>query len=78
MKFLRENKNLMKAILVLAIPAIFENVLQFFIGVVDMYFVGSLGKEAISAVGGDRYSWSSSSYYYIKICCSDNFIGCTM
>ncbi|WP_250858519.1 MATE family efflux transporter [Oceanirhabdus seepicola] len=51
MKFLRENKILMKAIIVLAIPAIIENVLQFFIGVVDMYFVGGLGKEAVSAVG---------------------------
>ena len=51
MKFLRDNKKLMKSIIILAIPAIFENVLQFFIGVVDMYFVGGLGKEAVSSVG---------------------------
>ncbi len=38
-------------ILVLAIPAIIENVLQVFIGVVDTYFVGKLGTEAIAAVG---------------------------
>ncbi|WBW96779.1 MATE family efflux transporter [Oceanirhabdus sp. W0125-5] len=51
MKFLRENKILMKSIIVLAIPAIIENILQFFIGVVDMYYVGGLGKEAVSGVG---------------------------
>lgn len=41
----------MKLILVLAIPAIIENLLHVFIGVVDIFFVGKLGSDAIAAVG---------------------------
>lgn len=40
-----------KEILVLALPAIIENVLQVLLGISDTYFVGQLGKEAIAAVG---------------------------
>lgn len=40
-----------KTIIVLAVPAIMENILHVFIGVVDMFFVGKLGPEAIAAVG---------------------------
>ncbi|KAB3531769.1 MATE family efflux transporter [Alkaliphilus pronyensis] len=35
----------------LAIPAMIENISQVFIGVVDTYFVGKLGTEAIAGVG---------------------------
>lgn len=35
----------------LALPAMIENILQVFIGVVDTYFVGKIGTEAIAAVG---------------------------
>ncbi|QVK21823.1 MATE family efflux transporter [Mycoplasmatota bacterium] len=35
----------------LAIPAMIENVLQVFIGVVDTYFVSKIGTEAIAGVG---------------------------
>lgn len=41
----------LRAILVLAIPAMVENLLQVFIGVVDTFFVGRLGTEAIAGVG---------------------------
>ena len=40
-----------KTILLLAIPAMVENMSQVFIGVVDTYFVGKLGTEAIAGVG---------------------------
>ncbi|WP_246451757.1 MATE family efflux transporter [Alkalicella caledoniensis] len=40
-----------KTILLLAVPAMIENILQVFIGVVDTYFVGRLGAEAIAGVG---------------------------
>lgn len=40
-----------KNILFLAIPAMIENILHVFIGVVDTYFVGRLGIEAIAGVG---------------------------
>lgn len=42
---------LIKCIMVLAIPAIIENILQVFIGVVDTYFIGKIGTDAIAAVG---------------------------
>lgn len=47
--FLKQNS--IKAIFMLAVPAIIENVSQVFIGVVDFYLVGKLGTEAIAAVG---------------------------
>ncbi|ABR49156.1 MATE efflux family protein [Alkaliphilus metalliredigens QYMF] len=37
--------------MLLAIPAMIENILQVFIGVVDTYFVGRIGTEAIAGVG---------------------------
>lgn len=45
------DKKILKSILVLALPAMVENILQVFIGVVDTYFVGKLGTEAIAGVG---------------------------
>jgi len=39
------------SIFLLAIPAIIENIAQVLIGVVDVYFVGRLGTEAIAGVG---------------------------
>ena len=41
----------LKNILILAIPAMIENILHVFIGVVDTYFVGRLGTKAIAGVG---------------------------
>lgn len=38
-------------ILILAIPAIIENIMYVLLGVVDTYFVGKLGTEAIAGVG---------------------------
>ncbi|MCG8484014.1 MAG: MATE family efflux transporter [Clostridia bacterium] len=43
--------NRIKAIMVLAIPAMIENILQVFIGVVDTFFIGKIGTEAIAGVG---------------------------
>lgn len=40
-----------KTILLLAIPAMIENISQVFIGVVDTYFIGKIGTEAIAGVG---------------------------
>ncbi len=40
-----------KTIMLLAIPAMIENISQVFIGVVDTYFVGKIGTEAIAGVG---------------------------
>lgn len=44
-------KKRIKNILELGIPAIIENILRVFIGVVDIYFVGKLGTKAIAGVG---------------------------
>ena len=41
----------LRVILFLAIPAMIENLLQVFIGVVDIFFVGRLGTKAIAGVG---------------------------
>lgn len=49
-QFLSDN-NKIKTILILALPAMIENILQVFIGVVDTYFVSRLGTEAIAGVG---------------------------
>ena len=46
-----DSKQHIAIIFSLALPAILENVLQVFIGIVDTYFVGKLGTEAIAAVG---------------------------
>ncbi len=43
--------NRIKAIMVLAVPAMIENILQVFIGVVDTFFIGKIGTEAIAGVG---------------------------
>lgn len=45
------DRNRIKIVLALAIPAMIENTLQVFIGVVDTYFVSRLGTEAIAGVG---------------------------
>ncbi len=45
------NKNSIITIMSLALPAIIENTLQVFLGVVDTYFIGKIGTEAIAAVG---------------------------
>lgn len=50
LKFLKED-NRIKAIMILAIPAMIENILQVFIGVVDTFFIGKIGTEAIAGVG---------------------------
>lgn len=47
--FFKETK--IKSIFLLAIPAMIENISQVLIGVVDVYFVGRLGTEAIAGVG---------------------------
>jgi len=38
-------------IMILAIPAMIENILQVLIGTVDIYFIGKIGTEAIASVG---------------------------
>lgn len=49
LNFFKEMKT--ASIFLLAIPAIIENISQVMIGVVDVYFVGRLGTEAIAGVG---------------------------
>ncbi len=49
LNFFKETK--IASIFLLAIPAIIENISQVMIGVVDVYFVGRLGTEAIAGVG---------------------------
>lgn len=44
-------KNSVKTVLALALPAMMENILQVFLGVVDTYFVSRLGTEAVAGVG---------------------------
>lgn len=44
-------RNMLKAIILLALPAMVENILQVLLGFVDTYFISILGKEAIAAVG---------------------------
>lgn len=44
-------KGIIKTVLLLAIPAMIENILQVFVGSVDTYFIGKLGTEALVGVG---------------------------
>ncbi len=48
---IKNNGDMIKGILVLAIPAMIENILQVLIGLVDTYFISKLGSEAIGGVG---------------------------
>ncbi|AKL96429.1 putative efflux protein, MATE family [Clostridium aceticum] len=50
LKVLKTDKSI-KMIMALAIPAMLENTLQVFIGVVDTYFIGKIGTEAIAGAG---------------------------
>ncbi|MCQ4924427.1 MATE family efflux transporter [Tissierella carlieri] len=45
------DKESIVAIVTLALPAMIENILQVLIGVVDTYFIGKIGTEAIAGVG---------------------------
>lgn len=47
----KENKKGLIAILALAVPAIIENIMYVLLGVVDTYFVGKIGSQAIAGVG---------------------------
>lgn len=49
--FKRFDKESIMIIMVLALPAIIENVLQVLLGVVDTYFISKIGTEAIAGVG---------------------------
>ena len=49
--FKRFDKESFITIIALALPAMIENILQVFIGVVDTYFIGKIGTEAIAGVG---------------------------
>ncbi|MBU3220366.1 MATE family efflux transporter [Clostridium algidicarnis] len=45
------DKDSIITIMALALPAMIENILQVLIGVVDTYFIGKIGTEAIAGVG---------------------------
>ena len=45
------NKENITTVMVLALPAMIENILQVLIGTVDTYFIGKIGTEAIDGVG---------------------------
>lgn len=45
------NRSNLKEVLSLAIPAMVENVLQVFLGMIDMIFIARLGTEAVAGVG---------------------------
>lgn len=49
--FKRFDKESIIIIMVLALPAIIENILQVLLGVVDTYFISKIGTEAIAGVG---------------------------
>jgi putative MATE family efflux protein len=53
-KYLLNNKNLYKTALYLAWPVIIQSLLQVSVGTIDMKMVGTLGVDAISAVGTSR------------------------
>ncbi len=44
-------KKKIKTIFALALPAIIENIMQAFIGVVDMFFIAKISTEAVAALG---------------------------
>ena len=50
MLYLLKNKDDITTIFTLAIPVIMENILQAFIGTVDIYFAGSINDNAIAAI----------------------------
>src|SRR5690554_3604123 len=52
--YLLNNKNLYKTALYLAWPVIIQSLLQVSVGTIDMKMVGTLGVDAISAVGTSR------------------------
>lgn len=54
-------------ILALAVPAMVENILQVFIGVVDMYFIGKLGTEAIAGAGATNLMMNVYISFFIGI-----------
>lgn len=51
LKALLGEKTIIKSIMILAIPAIIENICQVLFGVADTYFVSGIADEAIGAVG---------------------------
>lgn len=53
-KYLLNNENLYKTALFLAWPVIIQSILQVSVGTIDMKMVGTLGVDAISAVGTSR------------------------
>lgn len=53
-RYLLKNKNLYKTTLYLAWPVILQSLLQVSVGTIDMKMVGTLGVDAISAVGTSR------------------------
>ncbi|MBO1266275.1 MATE family efflux transporter [Proteiniclasticum sp. SCR006] len=53
-EYLLSNKNLYKTALYLAWPVIIQSLLQVSVGTIDMKMVGTLGVDAISAVGTSR------------------------
>ncbi|WP_243136970.1 MATE family efflux transporter [Alkaliphilus serpentinus] len=57
----------MKIIMLLAIPAMIENILQVFIGVVDTYFVGKLGTEAIAGVGITNLTMNVNIAFFLAL-----------
>lgn len=61
------NKVNIKTIMVLAIPAMIENILQVFIGVVDTYFVGKIGTEAIAGVGVTNLTMNVYIAFFLAI-----------
>ncbi|MBN8203927.1 MATE family efflux transporter, partial [Bacillus sp. NTK034] len=51
LKNIQSNKDRLKIITTLAIPAVIENFFQTILGFVDTYFVSKLGLVEVSAVG---------------------------
>lgn len=51
MTYLRNNRENLITIFILAIPVIIENILQTLLGTVDTYFAGNINDNAIAAIG---------------------------
>ncbi|MFR3912492.1 MAG: MATE family efflux transporter, partial [Clostridium paraputrificum] len=51
MTYLRNNRENLITIFILAIPVTIENVLQTLLGTVDTYFAGNINDNAIAAIG---------------------------